>query len=1422
MNRAPASRSDTSGQAWGRAAHFRWGWTALVTILLVLYLGWGYPRIWGIVALVPAGALLIARRRASGEHPLGAWHVVILVAGLICGAGSVLLPLQPSPAWLAQQAEADDARLRKALRQTRERMGEALDRIAARLEDERSGRPLADRIRAVWPSVRSVLGEEAGAISLVRPDEQVVAWAGSPFLVPEKRLVDADRQAMRVSQQDRYLVTGDSLAVLAYRFRTHREGTLVASLLLARHPDTIGPAPGAVPVLDRELPARISRRLRIIQSGSGDSRRLEISAGAGTAGASEQPLRGVLQGVLLLLVLSSTLGLLGRDTSVARGLLAAPLIYSSVVPVALGRLGAPFSIAMITPSWSGHQLTNQAFLAVGAAALAIWFAFAQLGAWGETHRRGRFRPAGVAALVGTSLIWGIGLALLQDLYRFAPTWFWARVSFLPAGRDLVGWLIAIAMTLVIVAGTGGAVAVLVRRVGLWGLLLAGAAAVAGTLGAFLLGAWSGTLWVGMAAALIGSVLGGWLLLSLRERPALALLLGLGLVATLVHLPLKWDLGRLLARRTVEEAAGSLREAGVGLSPDEVAGLRDRLLVVAGEVLPWLPAGSGPDSEVDRSAYLLWRRLRLAGASGASGIYLSGAGGSTTGRFATAPDLFSVSLLDSLVAQAGRGEPRLVLTGGAPGFFGEEMLLMAVGGGDEGMALVAGIRRRPLSFVASGEERIWMRNDPAGTAERAGRLVGVLYLRIYDEAYRLLAVPHAARSAPEGAEVPVEVVGAIRERSGGGVWHRRGSWIRGGADEYYFLLEAPGERPTIPGAAITLAETAERRIALLGIVQPGIWGRVVETLNLLLLCTGALLALAWLPAVALSSSGIPLARRLRRVSFRTRLLIPLLVVALVPMVALWLFTRAFILNREASAWEESLDRSVREVRRSILRSSERLAADLAREAYRGSMASVPEMPEGTRWAVYDPELVQIAGNLTATLADRIPVRETVLGRGPRTFVLRSDDAWSAAIAPIGADYGGGAALVVQPLTPQLLREVAAASPWQVDLFVDGRLRHSTDPGPYNAGLLPRLLPHEAEWEGSRGRAIGAYRWGDARGLRYVAAYRPLTDYAGFTVATVAQRRFGMWGLRDPALDRLFANVASIYLLLVGAVTLVALMVARRISRPIGSLTRSVRRVSGGDLDVEIPVTRGDEVGGLQKAFRQMLIALRESRSRLAQAERERAWQEMARQVAHEIKNPLTPMQLSAQFLRRAFDEDAEDLDRIVRECTESIVEQVEELRRIANEFSAYARLPVVSRSPTVLNEPVEEALNLFLPALPDGITVERQIAEGLPEVELDSEQIRRVVINLIRNALDAMGERGTLRVRTGCDEEGVWLQIGDTGEGIAPEVQERLFEPYFSTKTDGTGLGLAITRAVVDAHGGTLTVESRPGEGTTMTAHFPLT
>ncbi len=1392
---------------------FRLSWIILVAVGIALYLGWGAGRLWALLPLGPTFLLLRPAPDRSGGDPLGRWRwLVVLPAGL-CALGFLLLPRQPSPDWLQRRETADRQRLAAAIEETGTVLTNATDRIARALTMEETAPPAATDLDALWPEVRSLVGTGAAAVTWLSGEYAGPVWAGSPWLVP---VAAPPRRAEAGEESDtgRFTITGDSLAVVAVRTRPVGTGTLHLTVLLLRAADAPGPSPGDRPLLDLVLPRRLVHRLTVVPVPGAGEGRVEIVPGPAATGTLGYPLRTPAQVVLLLSILAGALVLLGRDSSALRGITAAPLIYISVVPMVVGAVDQPLTLALIAPSWSGHQLINQAFLAVSAAALALWFALT------FSRRLADRRPTTATAILSglpIVFLWPLGMALLGDLFRFAPSWFWARVSFLPGGRDLSGWLIAVAMTLAILAGSGGAARLLRARFGLPGLIGALLAAVVGAVGADLTGLWLGSIPVAVLAAGGGTLAAALWLDAARHRPMLTALLGIGTIGALVLLPLKSELGRMITRRVVADAAASLGSAGVGLEPGEIDALRRRVYDVARRHMGATPDQEPPDS--DREAYLIWRELNLERENRAGGVQIVAGGGQVTGRFTTDASLFDLTVAEALRRSALGGQGRLALAAGEQSQFGEETLLMAAPVPGGGRALLTGVRPRPLGFVADDEARIWSLAANPGGAERAGRFGGELFVRVYDETFRLLAVPRNPRPAPAPSSVPTPVVQHLRE-SDEGIWYRRGWWLTGGADEYYFRLETARAGPSLSGVAVGEIGTVER-VACLGMPRPGLWGRLIETLQILLIFLLGLLLLGWLPAAALARSGVPLSTSLSRVSFRTRLIIPLLVVALLPLAALWLLTRGFVLTRERAAWESSLEQNVRNVEQAVTEQTAARARELARDAEHVSSFGFTIPPDGTQWALFDENLVRLTGTLADSLADRIPLREVVLGRGPQSFLFRAGDLWSAALAPIGSRFSGGAALVVRPYNDELLRQAAARTPGHVDLFLDGRIAVSTDPAPFTAGVLPRVLPRSADWEGSQGREVGTFSWGSFGALNYLFAYRPLTDYSGIAVATLARRHFGLWGLNDPAVNRLFTTVASIYLLLVVAVTLVAVLAARMISQPIGELTGSARRVAGGDLDVEIPVTRGDEVGGLQKAFRQMVIALRENRDELARAERERAWQEMARQVAHEIKNPLTPMQLSAQFLRRAYDEGAEDIGRILHECTDTIVEQVEGLRRIANEFSTYARLPVVRRAPTDLNEPVEDALNLFEPARPEGITIIRELAPDLPEAPLDAEQIRRVAINLMRNALDAMGDEGELIIRTGADDTCVWLEVSDTGEGIAPEVQERLFEPYFSTKTEGMGLGLAITRAIVDAYDGEISVDSRPGVGTSVTVRFPF-
>jgi two-component system nitrogen regulation sensor histidine kinase NtrY len=225
--------------------------------------------------------------------------------------------------------------------------------------------------------------------------------------------------------------------------------------------------------------------------------------------------------------------------------------------------------------------------------------------------------------------------------------------------------------------------------------------------------------------------------------------------------------------------------------------------------------------------------------------------------------------------------------------------------------------------------------------------------------------------------------------------------------------------------------------------------------------------------------------------------------------------------------------------------------------------------------------------------------------------------------------------------------------------------------------------------------------------------------------------------------------------------------------------------------------------------------------LIKAQKVAAWREVARRIAHEIKNPLTPIQLSAQRLRKRYLERLQPDGVVLDECTRTIVKQVEELRDMVNEFSSFARMPAPNPTPNHLNEIVQEALVLFKEAHKE---VHFQfIPEELPVMNLDRDQMKRVMINLIKNSLAAMDSQGEIKIRTHYDphHQVVQLEVSDNGCGIPNEDKGRIFEPYFSTKKGGTGLGLTIVNAIISDHHGTIHVRDNHPKGTTFLIELPI-
>jgi len=236
----------------------------------------------------------------------------------------------------------------------------------------------------------------------------------------------------------------------------------------------------------------------------------------------------------------------------------------------------------------------------------------------------------------------------------------------------------------------------------------------------------------------------------------------------------------------------------------------------------------------------------------------------------------------------------------------------------------------------------------------------------------------------------------------------------------------------------------------------------------------------------------------------------------------------------------------------------------------------------------------------------------------------------------------------------------------------------------------------------------------------------------------------------------------------------------------------------------------------------IMVVLEDITQIQKVQRMEAWREVARRIAHEIKNPLTPIQLSAQRLRKHYAELLEGDGEVLDKCTSTIIKQVEELKNLVNEFSQFARLPAAELARNDLNEIVQEALFLFMEGH-KGIEFQFLKQDDLPRLELDRHQIKRALINLLDNAVAAVGRKGEVKVSTDYDPSSgfVQLEVADDGCGMAPEVRERIFEPYFSTKKDGTGLGLAIVSAIVSDHHGLIRVRGNEPKGTRFIIELPV-
>jgi len=299
-------------------------------------------------------------------------------------------------------------------------------------------------------------------------------------------------------------------------------------------------------------------------------------------------------------------------------------------------------------------------------------------------------------------------------------------------------------------------------------------------------------------------------------------------------------------------------------------------------------------------------------------------------------------------------------------------------------------------------------------------------------------------------------------------------------------------------------------------------------------------------------------------------------------------------------------------------------------------------------------------------------------------------------------------------------------------------------------------------------------------------------------------------------------------------LLSLWIAARVSRPIEQLARAAEEVAAGNWEAHVPergrATSKDEIATLARSFNHMTGELVAQRDRLVQTERVAAWRELARRLAHELKNPLFPLQLTVENLVRARALSAEEFDDVFRESTQTLGMEIANLKTIIARFSDFSRMPKPQLERIDANEAMRRVAQLYFPGGMSAaqttnademkIRCSLELAPAPLFIEVDPELLHRALSNLVLNAQDAMLEGGTLTLSTAAREDKAELRVADTGEGLTPEECERLFTPYYTTRQHGTGLGLAIVQSVVADHNGAVSVQSETGKGATFVITLP--
>lgn len=405
---------------------------------------------------------------------------------------------------------------------------------------------------------------------------------------------------------------------------------------------------------------------------------------------------------------------------------------------------------------------------------------------------------------------------------------------------------------------------------------------------------------------------------------------------------------------------------------------------------------------------------------------------------------------------------------------------------------------------------------------------------------------------------------------------------------------------------------------------------------------------------------------------------------------------------------------------------------------------------------------------------------------------------------------------------IIKEVSDIHGMDLNVYdISGNLLGSSLPDLYQKGVIGTRLGPRSYYNLLRLRSIEYIQKESISELTYTSIYTPLRDDKGALFAFMSVPYFTSQHELNQEISNFLITLINLNAFIFLITGMVALLITNRITRSFKLISDKINVVSLSKENELIKWNKDDEIGSLVKEYNKMVVKLHDSANELARSERQNAWQEMARQVAHEIKNPLTPMKLNLQYLQRAINENRPDIDILAAKVSTTLVEQIDHLSKIATDFSQFANIGTVYKEIFDLHQILFQ-LNELHTNNPDVDFIWQPLKQEL-NIHADKTQINRLFTNLIVNAIDASSDnaKAIIKIHEKLDDGFVIIGVEDNGTGISDDMKNKIFIPNFTTKTSGTGLGLAMSKAIVEQSHGAIWFDTKVGVGTTFYVRLPL-